>query len=595
MPDKKLRPRFNIQKRRIGGEKSDAPEETEFIPEQVLYIELDDEITQVFDRVKRLKGKKIAIVAPKHAVLLESVINLKILKKKTDEMKKEIILVTSDTAGRAFAEKAGIHAAARLMPESEGTAAPSAPPPPRVGARPVRQEGKKVSLSEVIREKKPGLVEGIISGWRERWKKRKQSETRLVLVTPNKQALFTLILVSVLLLLAIAYIALPGATIEITPRSSILDPTFNITFAESDRNRDFLLSPPGGTLAVASFIVDPPPIQKKITHAATGKIFQGGNSKGIIIVTNLSTTPWELAPRTRFQTENGLVFRTPAGVRVPPLRGSTPGSLEVAVIADEADANGQVVGERGNIPPSKFFLPGLKNSENKKKLYGESKLPMAGGFTQTLKIATKEDIDAAREEMKRLIFKEAADDLKAYLEQQNLVKKTNLSLLTDRNLVKINEPVITVPQDIIGKPAEQFEITASYTATGIAYDRQELIAALKTRLASRVDPDKKILKIEEDDVSYRFLDIDPRLGRARLTATMRAIQSFELDPEQENGHRFLKKITDHILGARVKDALSYLSQQTDEIASVKIKTWPVWAPTIPNIAEHVKFVIVEEE
>ena len=80
----------------------------------------------------------------------------------------------------------------------------------------------------------------------------------------------------------------------------------------------------------------------------------------------------------------------------------------------------------------------------------------------------------------------------------------------------------------------------------------------------------------------------------RLTVTIRAIQAYELDPEKENGRRFLKKIADHILGLRVKDDIHYLQQQTDEIAKVEITTWPVWAPTIPNITDNIKFVIKEE-
>lgn len=592
-----LRPRFTITKKRIRVSESKHDTKTaDFTPDKVIYIELDDEITHVFDRVKRIRGKNIAIVIPRRASVLQSIVNLKILKKKIEELGKEIVIVTTDLPGLQLAEKAGIPAVEKLFEKSE-TLSREVPQPPLSRSRPMRIFGDKVSISEVIRSKKPSFIESIVNRIKERFKKKKSEThtTRLVFITPNKQALFTLILVSVLLFLAIAYIALPGATVEITPKSSILDPSFNITFLDFEKNRKIIEDKSSAGIVIASFPVKPPLITKKFTHRATGKIFKGENAHGTITIINLSNAPWELAPRTRFQTQEGLVFRTPAPVRVPAARGDTPGVLDVSVIADELDANGQVIGERGNISSSRFFLPGLKNEENRKKLYGESKNAMTGGLTKTIVTARTEDFAAAKEKIKQLIAAGATDDLKLYLDQENLGKKRNLSLLPDKNVIRISEPEISVPENLIGKEIGQFEVTAVYSVFGIAFDKQELKTALKERIISRVDPDKKIVAIDDNDISYRFLDSDESAGRVRLTASMRAIQVYDLDPEKENGHRFIKKITDHIAGVRVKEAERYLQQQTDEIARVKITTWPIWAPTIPQIADNIKFVIKEEE
>lgn len=596
MEDGKLKPRFKIQKTRISSTGEETKEFSEFTPEKVIYIEIDDEITHVFDRVKRVRQKRIALVVPKRAVLLQSIVNLKILKKKLDELDKEVVMVTSDALGLQLAEKVGIPAVERLF-EKEPVAPEGPRQATRLAERPFKIAGKKISLSEVIRQERPYFLGAIIARLKERLRKKKEqaNKTRIVFLAPNKQALFTLVLVTVLLLLAIAYIALPGATVYITPRSSVLDPTHNVTFLDFEKNRNILENPPSNTIIIATYSVKPPPFEKKFTHPATGKLFKGENAKGAITITNLSNAPWDLSERTRFQTEDGLVFRIPRAVRVPAARPGIPGALDVNVVADEFDASGQIIGARGNIPPSKFFLPGIKNPENKKKLYGESKNHMTGGLTQITKTVSKEDMEAAQETAKKEAAKSASDDLKKYLEEQNLINRTNLSLLAERHLVKVRgEPEIIFLPDIIGKTAEQFEVTVRYVASGIAFDRETLISALKERLMTRVDPDKKILKVSEDDVSYKFLEEDEAAGRVRLTATMRAIQAYELDPDKENGHRFLKKISDHIIGLKVKDAVAYLQQQTNEIERVEIKTWPIWAPTVPNIADNIKFVIREE-
>lgn len=599
MPEEKpIRPRFIIQKRKISGEEIAEEKKEEFIPEKVIYIELDDEITVVFDRIKRLRNKKIALVIPKRAIILQSIVNLKILKKKIDEIEKEIIIITSDLPGMQLAEKAGIPTAEKLFNKQENAFREQPAQQPIQTQRPTRMAGGKVSISEVIRKEKTAFLSSFVKRIKERFKKKKPltgKETHLVFVTPNKQALFTLILVSVLLLLAIAYIALPGATIYLTPRSTVLDPSFNVTFLDYEKNRGFFENEMSNNIVIPSYPVAPPPFTKKFTHNATGKHFKGENARGIITVTNLSNLPWDLAAKTRFQTDDGFVFRTPVALRIPPAKGITPGILDVSVIADEFDVDGQVVGSRGNIGPSKFFLPGLKNEENRKKLFGENKTAMSGGTTIITKTVSKEDIEAAKQMAKREMEKSAPQDLKKFLEQQNLINKTNLSILTDRNLVKISDYAIDAPENLIGEIADQFEVTAVYSVRGTAFDRQNFTDALKSRIYNRADPDKKIIKIDEEDVSYKFLDEDAGSGKIRLTATMRAIQVYELDPEQENGHRFIKKITDHILGMRVKDAIAYLQQQTDEIARVEITTWPVWAPTIPNIADNIKFVVKEEE
>ena len=595
-----LGPRFKITKNRVGGEAQKAASEPktlgEFAPEKVIYVEIDDEITNVFDHINRAREKKIALVIPRRANLLQSIVNLKILKKKFMEIGKEIIIVTTDTIGLQLAEKAGIPAVEKLFERNVIKKTADRISQVR-NERPTRFKDKKVSISEVIRQEKPDIITSLVNKLKEKMKRKKQeaNRTRLVLIAPNKQALFTLILVSVLLLLAIAYIALPGATVYLTPKSGILDPSFNVSFLDYGMNRSVVdESDELGYIVVGSYRVQPPAFTKKINYGSTGKISKGQRASGFLTVTNLSTNPWDLAATTRFQTDDGLIFRTPIAVRVPPAGPSGPGKLNVAVTADEFDSNNQVIGTRGNIGPSKFSLPGLKNSENQKKLYAENTSPMTGGTTETIKMAVKDDIEAAKAQLKRDIIKGAPDELKRYLEQQNLINKTNLSLLTDTHVLKLSEPTFTVQENLTGQAVDQFEVSATYTAQSLSFDREKLVNALKERLVTRVDPDKKIIRISDDDISFKYLDEDANAGKVRFTVVMRAIQVYELDPERENGQRFIKKIADHILGMRIEDAITYLQQQTDEIARVDIKTWPMWAPTIPNIADNIKFEIVEE-
>lgn len=81
---------------------------------QTFYIDIDEEITSIVDRLRKAKAQEIIIVVPKRALLIQSIVNLKLLKKEADHLGKQIILVTQDKLGKLLVEKAGIAVEQRL-------------------------------------------------------------------------------------------------------------------------------------------------------------------------------------------------------------------------------------------------------------------------------------------------------------------------------------------------------------------------------------------------------------------------------------------------------------------------------------------------
>jgi Pyruvate/2-oxoacid:ferredoxin oxidoreductase gamma subunit len=75
---------------------------------QTFYIDIDEEITSIVDRLRKAKSKEVVIVVPKRAILIQSIINLKLLKKEADSVRKNIIIVTQDKFGKMLIEKAGM-------------------------------------------------------------------------------------------------------------------------------------------------------------------------------------------------------------------------------------------------------------------------------------------------------------------------------------------------------------------------------------------------------------------------------------------------------------------------------------------------------
>lgn len=81
---------------------------------QTFYIDIDEEITSIVERLRKSTAKEVVIVVPKRALLIQSIINLKLLKKEADEYKKDIIIVTQDKFGKLMIEKTGITVEQRL-------------------------------------------------------------------------------------------------------------------------------------------------------------------------------------------------------------------------------------------------------------------------------------------------------------------------------------------------------------------------------------------------------------------------------------------------------------------------------------------------
>ncbi|MDD3487143.1 MAG: hypothetical protein PHF35_02055 [Candidatus Moranbacteria bacterium] len=75
---------------------------------KTLYIDIDEEITSIIDRVKKTQAREIILIAPKNALILQGIVNLRLLKKEADRQKKQLLIVTQDKFGKKLIEKAGI-------------------------------------------------------------------------------------------------------------------------------------------------------------------------------------------------------------------------------------------------------------------------------------------------------------------------------------------------------------------------------------------------------------------------------------------------------------------------------------------------------
>jgi hypothetical protein len=91
----------------------------------VIYVDIDDEITGIIDKVRSAKHQIVALVLPKRATILQSIVNMKLLKRTADEAKKHIVLITSEDGLLPLAGSVGMHVARSLQTKPE---IPTGPP-----------------------------------------------------------------------------------------------------------------------------------------------------------------------------------------------------------------------------------------------------------------------------------------------------------------------------------------------------------------------------------------------------------------------------------------------------------------------------------
>lgn len=569
---------------------------------KIIYVEIDDEITTIYEQIKKSHLKNIYIVVPQRANIFQSIVNLKILKKKADEHKRILHFITNDKNGIYLARQIGIDVYDKANAEGgpalfAGVDDEMKITPLKATVNSVEEEGptrmseRKTSIGEILRKKKKDPKVLSVSKLEKSSKaKKKIKKPKFVMVAPNRHALIGLIVISIFILLIIIYVALPGVTIYLTPAASVIEKSVNITLADANKNSAELDTHP--VHMIASYPVDAT-VRSTVTHYSTGKKFSdmANNANGQIVIYNTTNSSWPLVAQTRFQTEEGMVFRILDGVSVPAASAEGPGQVEVFVVADPQDAYGVIVGERGNIGPSRFFLPGLRE-DSRNKIYAESVAAMSGGVTDYLSYVSEEDIEAAKEILREQLIEDGITELSKKVERatENTENTITYQLLEGEGAVKVGDPTINVAGDLDGTEVSDFMISGEITVSGVYYEHDSMIEILKSELLLKKSPQKRLLRINEDSTSYRIFEWDDVTGKIKLTANIKGIEQFEIDPSKESGRRLLEKIRSHISGRDIEDAKVYI-QNLPEINKVEIDSWPVWAPSIPNIADNIEFEV----
>ncbi len=581
-----------------------------FSRREVIYLDLDDEVTTIFEQIRRSSHKKIFLVIPARAQVLQSLVSLKILRFKSEHAGKILTIVTKDSVGRELVSAAGISVVESLKNQEKPKLKKL-----KTGRKKIKKSKFKIvelascakeKLQQLSRDEIPLANLRPIFGVKRIWSKISGAtgieeisdggEQRFVVRAPSHKILFSLLAGAAVLLFFIVYIAVPTVTIYVTPRTDPISKVVNVNFTDRVSSGSSRLDGIGAHVVSAEFL-DFNTVQN-IRIGATGRIFEGTHTRGEIVIFNRSKRDKFIVP-SRFQSPEGLIFHTERALTIPRAIAGEPGSIIARVEACETDdskcdcinepetCEGNFIGERGNLAPTFFIIPAIP-SLSPSLFWGESKTSFVGGTTKITKFISEEDLANVEETVIREIQLLAREELNLLLSQKNKLENRTLTLLDNSRTIEVEVLAIDIPPDLLEKQQDDFVIVVSARVRAVAYESDDLRALLFSQLETKVHPDKTLVKIKFDNTAFRIEEADFKNSKVKLAVTIDGIEEYDLSDVTESGNRLIGKIKSRILGRSASESEAYI-RNLPEVSNAVISSWPFWAHKIPELSENVKF------
>jgi hypothetical protein len=280
-------------------------------------------------------------------------------------------------------------------------------------------------------------------------------------------------------------------------------------------------------------------------------------ASGTITIANSQTKPQALIKNTRFQSAQGLVFRIRDSVTIP-----AGGHIDATVYADEA-------GDKYNIGPTTFTVPGLKGSTAYTQVTAKSDAPMAGGFTGTRPSVAQATKDTQYSQIQSKLSADMQKDLAAKIPQGYVLVPgasfTNFAPNPDAagpsGTVTLSETgtvtAVVLPADALAR-AIAFKAVGTYGGQPVTLTNVQGLTAKPAQTS--VAPDAQ---------QFDF----------NLTGTVTIV--WQVDPA---------KIAGAVAG-KSRSAAEIALQSLPEVSKATLVLRPFWASTFPGDPTKIKVLV----
>lgn len=381
----------------------------------------------------------------------------------------------------------------------------------------------------------------------------------------------------------------PQAEIVIKPRINTTEITQNIVIglpeAQWDVNDANLPKVTGIQVQTEKTATQP--------FASTGRKYELTNASGKVTLFNETSEPKFLLA-SRLQTDEGVIVRMQDEATIPPRTETGPGRIAVRVVADEFDAEGNPIGQRGNVlAGTDLFFPGLR-AETRELYYARTNLgPLVGGSTLTKYFVQEEDSELARPLLSSSLRIQAIDSLKNELANRSKRENKNYVLIEQASVLRSEMTHFSYDETQTGQPLQTFNVEGSLKLSGIVFDQDRIIKIMADKLKQSQDDRKKIINIDKGSVEYRILDTEKfeEDNWVKLSVTITGVETLDFEADNQFAQEWQQSIKKEILGLSVESARGILLNHPEIEEIVKLEIRPFWLQQLPVIFDQIKLDI----
>jgi len=467
-----------------------------------IYIDADEEITAVIDKLKEAPGPTVLFVVPKGASLLQSVVNLKLLKKEADDRGKNVALVTGDQVGRNLATQVGI-----LV--YQDTEMKEVVPTPLRPDRPSTDDVVELDMSE--REKEASRVAVHHYKGEPSSPARSSRPTDIVSVPGRSKKRIIAGLLLFIVALAGLLVFYPKTTIVLgvksEPFNSSIELTLDKNVTEANKNSSLL---PGTDLTLEK--------EKVTTAQATGKRTVGEKARGMVTVANCyQSITLSLASGTTL-TSGGKSFVTTAAVNIPAatIVGSNCTAAGEADVTIEASA----VGGDANLGANASLCVTGYSCSGGTYVNATNDTALSGGSSREVTFLRQEDIDTASETAKGELVSEVTKAIQTMAENQNL---RVLDAALDTQVTE------KTSDKAVGTETNDAQITTKVRIRTLAFRETDYRQLIVDLLSLRLDPGKRLILSGDDEIATSVVEANWEEGFIKIRGDVKTHVADVLD------------------------------------------------------------------
>lgn len=523
----------------------------------VIYIDIEDDITAIIEKVKNAETAIVALVPPKRVGVLQSIVNLKLLQRAAEHAKKRLVLITNDHALSALAAGVGIPIAKNLQSKPEmapitalDTDEDDVIHGEDVAAAPV-EAGRDTEAAGSSADTSTFVVPAVGATALAAEKAAKKPVAGLGVKIPNfdvfRKKLFILAPLAVLLVgfLVWAIFFAGEATVAITAKTNVVNISKTLQLTN------------GGQVNVAQSSLPAVVKQTKKTASvdftATGKKDVGERAVGTVkLSTDLIPLLGKTVPAgTQLTASNGLVYTTNSAVTftISNYNGANVGVTAAATGSKYNGATGSVSG-----------LP--------KNVDGSFTTATAGGTDKTVTVVSADDIAKAREQLKAQDANAIKSELKKQFGATDVVIDTSFS-------VETAEPTATPALD---QEATTAKLSAETTYTLVGVRRSDLKLIYDDYLKTHLKGNTTQKVYESGDTSTQFTTFEK--NEAGYSTKISAVA--QIGPNIDEG-----KLAEDIAGMRTGE-VQQLVGAIQGVENVDVRYSPFWVNKVPDDSKRIK-------